>query len=336
MNRFPPELLASYPALRHVKSTPAQASGGYSGAGVWMVTAEENRFALRRWPRSGLSKDRILGLHRLLRHIAATHANLVSVPVPAKDGSTLLPIDGSLWQLEPWLPGVASFWTQPSDQKLTNAMQALAHWHAAANRFEAKSHEAQWFGSRRMETSPAIQERLRIVDRWLPDELAEVRQLVIRNSEFDRLAVRLCSMCQIALPTIRDELTSALNIKVNLQPCLRDVWHDHVLFENDAVTGIIDPSACRTETIATDIARLLGSLAEDDEGMWQAGLAAYDSYHPLSDDTFRLVRILDRSTVVLSPLTWLRRRYILKTSFDEEAVLTRLQRLTKRLMAFRQ
>ena len=40
--------------------------------------------------------------------------------------------------------------------------------------------------------------------------------------------------------------------------CIGDVWHDHILFEGDAVTGMIDFAAAKVDHVAADLARLLG------------------------------------------------------------------------------
>ena len=64
------------------------------------------------------------------------------------------------------------------------------------------------------------------------------------------------------------ELRTAQRLRVPVQPCLRDVWHDHVLFVGDAVSGIVDPAAARTDTVAADISRLVGSLVGDDPRGW--------------------------------------------------------------------
>ena len=76
------------------------------------------------------------------------------------------------------------------------------------------------------------------------------------------------------------ELRTAQRLRVPVQPCLRDVWHDHVLFVDDAVSGIVDPAAARTDTVAADISRLVGSLVGDDPRGWTVALAAYQSVRP--------------------------------------------------------
>ena len=78
------------------------------------------------------------------------------------------------------------------------------------------------------------------------------------------------------------ELRTAQRLRVPVQPCLRDVWHDHVLFINDAVSGIVDPAAARTDTVAADISRLVGSLVGDDPHGWTVALEAYQSVRSLS------------------------------------------------------
>ena len=91
-----------------------------------------------------------------------------------------------------------------------------------------------------------------------------------------------------------------------LQPCLCDVWHDHVLFEGDAVTGLVDYGGVKVDNVATDLARLLGSLAGDDPVLRDAGLRAYSRLRPLSLAEEALVPVLDRTGTLLGIANWLR------------------------------
>jgi Ser/Thr protein kinase RdoA (MazF antagonist) len=103
-----------------------------------------------------------------------------------------------------------------------------------------------------------------------------------------------------------------------------------VLFQDDEVSGLIDPSAARTDTVAADISRLAGSLIADDRLAWGRAIDAYQSVRQLSEEEAALVGILDRSGVLLSGMAWLERRYLEGVPFTGRA-LERLQRIAARL-----
>src|SRR5262249_34516445 len=90
-----------------------------------------------------------------------------------------------------------------------------------------------------------------------------------------------------------------------VQPCLCDVWHDHVLFTGNAVTGIIDYGSMKEDHVAVDLARLLGSLVEDDEAGWKVGLAAYQRVRALTSEEINLARWLDHTGTMLAAENWL-------------------------------
>jgi homoserine kinase type II len=147
------------------------------------------------------------------------------------------------------------------------------------------------------------------------------------------LAARnLIEMAAQVGPRVAPLLESVAELRVPLQPCIRDIWSAHVLFENDRVTGIVDFGAMRVESVAADVARLLGSLAGDDPAQWQVGLAAYEQVRKLSDDESRLVLAFDRSTVLLGGLQWLEWIFLEGREFPEyRAVMARIDEFTNRL-----
>jgi Ser/Thr protein kinase RdoA (MazF antagonist) len=110
---------------------------------------------------------------------------------------------------------------------------------------------------------------------------------------------------------------------VPLQPCLCDVWHDHQLFERDRLTGLVDYGEVKTDHVAVDLARMLGSLVGDDKVGWQTGLAAYRSVRPLSDSEEALARALDRTGAVLGIANWVRWLYQEGRAFDDPAAARR-------------
>lgn len=98
-----------------------------------------------------------------------------------------------------------------------------------------------------------------------------------------------------------------------------------MLFVGDDVSGLIDFGAMQPDSVAADIARLLGSLAGDDRQAWTTGLAAYESVRPLSEPERTLIPIFDQANTVLSGLNWLQWIYLDRRQFDNrQAVMQRL------------
>ena len=340
-------------------------TGGFSGALIVRIKCPNGSFCLRGWPSNSLPRQRILGLHRLLAHVFQQGVTQVAVPVAAIDGTTLVEFQGSDWQLEPWMPGIADFHHNPTNSKLRAAMQCLAGFHRATARFEAHPEEQNWFGSLHDAPSPAVVDRFQKIEWWNNGRLAEVQARIasqpsvaglpqpkflngpprlmrasgahhsLKDSnadEFSSIGKRLIDLYQRAAPRIAAELRMAADLRFQLQPCLRDIWHDHVLFTGDEVTGLIDASACRMENVASDLSRLLGSFVGDDHDGWDNALDAYQQFRSLTLDERALVTILDRSSVLLSGMTWLDRRFLQQQRFaNPTAVVDRLRRILVRL-----
>jgi Ser/Thr protein kinase RdoA (MazF antagonist) len=108
-----------------------------------------------------------------------------------------------------------------------------------------------------------------------------------------------------------------------LQPCLCDVWHDHLLFEDDRLTGLIDYGSAKIDHPAADVARMFGSLVPDDEASWQTGLRAYRTVRSLSDEELGLATALDDTGVVIGVATWLRWLYEERRPFEDRAAVAR-------------
>lgn len=330
-------ILQHYPAVSvgRLQSTP-QAFFGFSGAAVYRVETNQGTFALRQWRQSHLNTDRLCGLHRLLKRIHEAGVKTVAVPVAAKSGETFVRSNDRYWQLELWLPGTADYQESPSRERLRNSMIALAEWHRTARLFEPRDSERQWFRSEPAAASPAVRERLARLRNWQSGRLQAVEQSHRADGKFDEdfrnLRTEISQQFRRHSETVAAELKVVSAVPFKLQPCLRDIWHDHVLFTGDDVSGLIDATACRTENIATDLARLLGSFLGDDTAEWRFALDAYHAVAPLTDLEFRLVRILDRSSVLLSGLTWLDRYFLQQATFSNStAVIDRLTRLVQRM-----
>src|SRR5581483_8535761 len=128
-------ILVEYPQIGRWNSNSLERHAGFSGAVVWKVETDVGPVALRKWP-SGWNSTRLAGLHRLLEFLHRKELEIVAAPWRTRAGHTLLVCNRHLFQVEPWLPGVADFRKSPTETRLTAAMTALARWHIQAARFQ--------------------------------------------------------------------------------------------------------------------------------------------------------------------------------------------------------
>jgi Ser/Thr protein kinase RdoA (MazF antagonist) len=145
------------------------------------------------------------------------------------------------------------------------------------------------------------------------------------------LIERAGRLLSLHLPGVPERLRPWREQRFCLQPCLCDVWHDHLLFEGERLTGLIDYGAVKVDQVAVDLARLLGSLVEDEEAGWRTGLAAYRTVRALSAEEEALARDLDVTGTLLGVVTWMRWLCAEQKVLDRTAGLRRLEVLLKRI-----
>jgi homoserine kinase type II len=296
------EIVRQYPAKSQpTRIEPLGAAGGMSGAQFWRIESASGLFALRRWPIEYPSPERLRFIHDVLFHAAARGISFLAVPIRTTAGATFVSADGSLWELAPWMPGAADYERSPNDQKLAAAMSALARFHVAVSDFP-KTATAQ-----ATVPPPAIARRLLRLRELSGRGTKDLSDAINTGiwPKLKPLAHRFLATLPKLLPRAIAQLEPISNIPLPVQPCIRDIWHDHVLFTGTDVTGIIDFGAMDIDTPATDVARLLGSLVGDDEAGWRAGVSAYSAKRPLSPDEERAAKALDTSSTILAGCNWL-------------------------------
>jgi hypothetical protein len=329
-------ILSNY-ARRHqpIGNGLREMPGGFSGARVWQVETESGRMCLRRTNAASLEQARLLGLHRLLRHVHAAGVTQIPVPVATSAGTTLVHDAGFWWQLDPWMPGTADFNLRPNRHRLESALSCLAQFHRAAATFVPARDESPWF-FQRIDHSPGIRERLELLRRWNSELRASTRRKLRDLSwpEFAQPGDEVLDLFERLAEPVSRELRVSSRIAVPLQPCLRDVWHDHVLFTGDTVTGLVDPFACRSDTVATDLARLLTSLSLEDPADWDEGLNADLNVRPLSCDERGLIEVFAVSGTLLGGMTWLDWICLQeRTPADRPGVISRFTSIVGRIRA---
>jgi Ser/Thr protein kinase RdoA (MazF antagonist) len=317
---LPAEVLANYPPAFHGAITPLGNHGGFSGAQLYHIGAPAGAFCLRAWPPS-TDDWQVRSAHNLMEWAAGKGIEFVPRPMLTMRGEQRVRAARRWWEVTTWMSGTASFWHDPSLPRLRAACVALARLHAAWD-------HPEW--SR--EPCDAVQRRLAVVHDWLPRMSAGWRPPSDPRDPVTPWALRAWAHLREQLPRLSGMLDGWRTQSVHIQPCLCDIWHDHVLFIGDRVTGIVDFGSNRMDSVAADLARLLGSLVGDDRAMWAAGLDAYAQQRPLRIEERALAHVLDRSGIVAAAANWLRWLYCERRGYpDREAVARRLAGIVERL-----
>ena len=319
-------------------------SGGFSGAVVLRATTSSGReLAIRRIPKSvALPPERMRRLHGLLLQISKSGCQLIPVPLmPAKteaqidrsENRSALPwvlVEDCIWQIEPWMPGSSLAGKELTTPHLRAAMSALHQFHQRATEAVRVVGMDDWFLNA-TRPSPAVVRRLSIVGELQAGLLKKLQHRLRKDPDeaFRGLALRVCEALTTWLPWLQRELTALATIMFPVQPVLRDIWRAHVLFTDCEVTGLIDLSAAASDHVTVDLARLFRSWFGSDVSCIQHAVTEYQSLRTLCGSENRLLQALDASTVLLSPVTWLRRR--MESSNPENTsgdVIARLTELT--------
>jgi Ser/Thr protein kinase RdoA (MazF antagonist) len=326
-------ILAFYP----VSPKPGAAAvhpneGGFSGSLVWRLPTEQGVFCLRRWPTEYTDAGHLRWIHRVLAGVFEAGFRRVPVPLAASGGESFVRHGGHLWQLEPWLPGEAAAVGQfgaASVSQLEAAMTALGEFHGAV----AET------GNRQPDSpAPGIVKRSAKISELMNGGLERLKQGVAANRnlwpELADRAPTVLQMFAVLAQEVAARLTTASKQIVPIRPAIRDIHREHILFQGDQVSGIVDFGAMQFDHVAADIARLLGSLSSDDQQLWQRGFQAYEKAHPLTDDERQLVPTYNESERLLAGMNWLWWVFVDERQFaNRAAVLARFDGIVARLAA---
>jgi Ser/Thr protein kinase RdoA (MazF antagonist) len=317
----PPEVLDRFPTLpwRAVQFLGARA--GFSGAQVWRLETTSGDYCLKAWPADGMTVERLSSIHQAV--LAARAENLAYLPhvIATLGHSTLIQHGGRLWDLSTWLRGAADFHERPSAARLQAACLALGQLHRTWQR-----------GPTRTGPCPGVRRRLDALQHWQDLRATGWQPVFATDDPMQPWAERALSCVERDLRAAQTALTPWSDVALLLHPCWCDPWHDHVLFTDDCVTGLIDYGSVKEDHVAVDLARLLGSLVGDDYSQWELGLAAYQTVRPLTDRERTLAPLLERTGLLVAATNWLRWLYHERRAYENPAaVANRLQNLVLRL-----
>lgn len=309
-----------FPVLRHFAPrtrglTWRRAPAGFSGAVVWRGDeAGGPRVALKGWP-PGAPPERVRQAHAW--QAKAAHLPFVPAVFAGAFGETTFPEAGRVWDCCRWQPGEPR--AAPTLAEVEAAFKAVAGIHLA------------WEAESRRGPSPGVQNRLRILAENEPLLAAGPGGLPPVAPDLDPLLHRALAAVARVAPTIRSDLEAWAQSEFDLQPCVRDLRAEHVLFESGRVAGVIDFGAMGVDSPAFDLARLLldwgasGPLAG-------VALAAYRRISPYFDAPDEFVRALAAASATCSALGWLARLAVRRESVGHPAAAaSRLAALIERV-----
>lgn len=116
-------------------------------------------------------------------------------------------------------------------------------------------------------------------------------------------------------------------IPVPIQPCIGNAYGRHLLFDRESVSGMVDFKELGADTVARDIASLLGSMAGNDPQLWSYGLKAYRNIRNLSESEVYLTTVIDFAEMILSGLRYLDQVFLKQLSFREEQLQNMLDQV---------
>lgn len=301
---------------------PLGTGGGFSGASVWRGDDEGGNpiFALKAWPADGMTADRLTGIHALMTR--AGHLAFVPAVIPCPDSRTVIAEGGRVWDLTRWMPGTPA----PSENTPANRV-------AAACATVAELHMAWQDGATRG-PCPGVRNRLGMLIE-APGLMKAVTQTQPPHPELIPLLRRAVAAAARLAPGAELALRAWAVWPVTIHPCFRDLRAAHILFTGDAVTGLIDYGAAADDTPATDLARLLGDYAAENDDLFTVGFEAYWAAGGDLGVPEEFVRLLERTGVLCSALGWLRRLYAPRgPEYNLAAVAARLTHLVERMERF--
>lgn len=313
---------------RSLSIRPVANGDGYSGARLWKVSASDGTYCLRRWPADGPSSIVLDQVHRLLVHLAATHPSLVSEPCCTPAGSRWIEAAGRRWELSPWLPGAARPAHACTPAAVSSAMSVLADLHGTA--------ESLAFEGPRLGRSPGLSQRRRAIEDLLAGGLDGLRQAVASRpaNALQQTLSGALGRVHVALRDVAELFRSFGDPPLRQQWRIGDVRREHILFVGDEVSGVVDFNAACVDSVAGDVARLLGSMAGDDPVLRRAGLASYEARRPLTDPERQAVELFDRGGLCVAVTNWARWVAVeQKRLGPDEKVAARIQELANRLVA---
>lgn len=204
------------------------------------------------------------------------------------------------WLVEPWLPGTADYSSDPSPERLDDTMRSLARLHLATDGTSSVQMPGRFAPAGLLRRCSSYGERY-----WAGTALGS--QITRIPATLRPIAEAFQEIAEKVGPAIMRDAEAACRLTVPAVVCIRDLWHDHLLFTGHRLTGLIDLHSADRDCVASDLTRLLGSLHPFSPGRWMDAISIYEQVRPLEPEERLLLRHYERTSVLLSGIYWLTR-----------------------------
>jgi homoserine kinase type II len=223
----------------------------------------------------------------------AAHLPYVPTLIETTNGKTVVSESGDIWDAVRWMPGMPR--ECPTRMEIKIVCAAIAQLHVA------------WWGERTRAICRGVINRLRLLREWL----AEPPTIPAANyfwPELNSLIQRASKLLFRLAPNAVRDLEIWENQPLFVQPCVRDLRLEHLLFQASQLTGIVDYGAMGLDHPAVDLARYIGECGVDP---WETCRLGLNIYRSVANDDFdatdEFVMQLARSGALGSAIIWLRR-----------------------------
>lgn len=286
-------------------------AGGFSGAKVFQVKVREDVVALKQWPNGQPSHSPLSTIHSWMEHARTNGITIIPAVQRTVTQQSCHVLDGHAWELLTWMPGQPV--SDPTENQLKQAVQQLHQLHQTWRRLQPPISAP----------CPAVLLQYQRLTEWRTEEWEPLRR------HQNPLATQAALLLQAQIPYAIHTLQAWLNRKVLVQPCLADIWADHLLYEANQLTGLIDFGGARLDHPAQDLARLFGSWSLTASTPLDNHLLQY----PDRSETMQtLSRLLAQTGLIVSLSNWLRWLFLEQRPFaNPEQCLQRMQLIYVRL-----
>ena len=301
---------------------------GYSGMVGWRWRSGDRQWVLKGQPAERISEEQLAWVHGLCRHAGQRGIRWLPQPLARPSGQTVYTAWDRCWEVQEALPGTACVPPERMDpSRLIETVRSLGQLHLAIADYMPE-------GASQAAPVPAVRVRLRRLEEH-QSQLAQLQREVSRRRDGDEeqcaLVHRVLERFSHEAAACYESLQAVAELSMPVGPCLRDVRPGDILWEEDELSGFVDPTAAGIDFPFIDVIRLVGEI-EEMPLEWPEIIEIYARAYPLPAGVDRLIGPLLESSRWISVLNWIRWGVVqTRPGVSSEQVSERIRQLSRRL-----